>query len=369
MTDTKTSAKGFDYASKIGSLIAMSEDENLTAEARTAYRNKAEELMRQYRISEEEAIAKDQFAIVPEVYEIFVMETGAYNNVLKSQYAQIFREVARHAGVEFKLQYVWDRDDDDRSKLKATVVGYEGDVNLAKFLWISARLVFMTRIDARVNPELSDQENAYYMRNSGMRRNAVAKALWGSASDDGVAHGRVQKLYLAECTKRGEDPRVAGRGINVETYRKAYADAFVAEFGYRLRSSRDAADAKGGALELKGRKERVQEAFWALFPDMRPAPRMTQEESDAYWAAQQAAEDNCIACKKTKSATGKCKDHRPYEPTERDRRDSWKRHSSPEARAGRAAGSAAARAVNVQRTAGERHARTEASPERTALGS
>lgn len=367
MTDAKTSAKGYDYATKIGSLIAMSEDESLPEATRTAYRNKAEQLMREYRISEEQAIAKDQFSIMPERYVIVLMESNAYSNPLAERYAAIFREVCRHAGVRQVVRYVWD--DNDMSQMAGIVVGYEGDVNLAKFLWTAARLVFMTRIDARVNPALSDQENAYYLRNSGQRRNAVATALWGSKPDDGVSHGRVQKLYLAECALRGEKPRVAGRGINANLYREAYADAFVAEFGWRLRSARDAADAQGGALELKGRKERVDEAFYALYPSMRPSAPMTDEERAAYWARQEEDEANCEACKKTTSITLKCKRHRPYEPTEADRRASWRRHSSPEARAGQAAGAAAARAVNVARTTGEPNARAEAAPERTALGS
>lgn len=368
MTDSKTSAKGFDYSSKIGSLIAMSEDESLPAEARTAYRNKAERLMREYRISEEQTIAKDQFSVMPETAKIVLVESNAYYNPLSMKYAAIFSEVAQHAGVRYALSYGWSGGDDNVSQLVVTVVGYEGDINLAKFLWISARLVFMTRIDASVNPALSDSENCFYLRNAGWSRKDVAKALWNSDEKDGTAHGRVQKLYLAECETRGEKPMVAGKGFQAKAYREAYADAFAAEFGWRLRSARDAADAIGGALELKGRKERVDEAFYTLYPKKRPAP-MTEQERAAYWEAQLASEANCGKCKTTKHVTGQCKDHRPYEPTEADRRASWRKHSSPEARAGQRNGTAAARSVNVQRTAGERHASTEAAEQRIALGS
>lgn len=247
MTDAKTSAKGYDYASKIGSLIAMSEDDSLSDEARRAYRLKAEQLMRDYRVAEEEAIAKDETAALVGRYEIVLLHGDAFRSDLRHQYFDIWREVAKHAGVMSRMEYRYpSKDDVDSSQVVAVVYGYEMDVRLAEFLWTAAHLVFVTRIDARPNPQLDDQENCYYLRNSGMPRNEIAYALWGSDRKDGAAHGKVQRLYLAECAKREEKPRVAGRGLQVSQYRDAYANAFTDEFGYRLRSARDAADSEGG---------------------------------------------------------------------------------------------------------------------------
>lgn len=361
-----------DYAKLIGHLIAKAESAQEIGheEEAKAYRLKAEELMREYRISEEETIAQDQFSVLPKRFEVVLQEDAYYRSEFSAQYRQIWHEVARHAGVSYVLEYRYPKygADEDQDRLTGVVAvgyGYEIDVRLAELLWTAARLVFMTRIDAKVNPELSDAENCYYLRNSGMPRNEIAEKLWGSDRKDGAAHGKVQKLYLAECARRGEDPKVAGRGIQVGLYRQAYADAFVNQFGWRLREARDAADSAGGVLELKGRKERVAEALYAEFPDSRP---MSAEEREELRKKHQAAIDDCPACKTTKSKSGKCKYHRPRYATAEDYRRWDRQENSPEARAGRRNGAAAANAVNISRTAGERTQRAEARPDRPALG-
>lgn len=351
------------YAQTIGHLIAMAEDEGLTEEARKSYRLKAEQLMREYRISEEEAIARDESVAEPIELKIDLVERGAFDNPLSQRYADLWYSICRHAGVRTKVAYDY-TDEDQSGKVVATAVGYEGDLKLAEFLWTAARLVFLTRIDASVNPELSDQENCYFLRNSGMKRNDIANQLWGSAYNDGHAHGKVQRLYLAECAKRGEKPLVAGRGIQVSVYREAYASGFVREFGWRLQEARDAADSEGGALVMHGRVERVNEAFYERFPQFRP---MSEEKRAKYEAETAEARNNCLKCKRRKDGT-KCRDHRAYVATEADRRAHYRKYESPEARAGQTAGVAAAKAVNVERTAGARTQRTDAAPERVALG-
>jgi hypothetical protein len=364
-----------DYAKLIGSLIAHAEDEGNSEEARATYRAKAEELMREYRIAEEETIATDQFSILPGRFEIVLLESDAMHNPLRYQYVQIWEEVAKHAGVRFHVEYLWPAWSKEASEENEDVVtgvvvigyGYESDVRLAEMLWTSARLVFMTRIDARVNPALSDQENCYFMRNSGMSRIDIAAQLWGEETRVKAGpHAKVQKLYLAECEKRGEEPKVSGRGIQVSLYREAYADSFVDQFGWQLREARDAADATSGPLELPGRKERVAEAFYEEFPNQRPAT--PEENAERVMAWKLRAEQPCSDCTKTKSKTGKCRFHRPYETTKADRAR-WERTSrSPEAAAGRAAGAAAAREVNVSRTAGPRTQSTDAAPARPQIG-
>lgn len=372
MNDAKTSANGFNYAAKIGKLIAMAEDETLSAEARIAYREKAELLMREYRISEEQTIAGDQFSILPGRFEVVLMESNAYLNDLRDDYVSLWREIARHAGVRSVVEFRWSDKpyhNYDECQLVAVVYGYEIDVHIAEFYWTAARLVFMTRIDARPQSTLTDQENCYFMRNSGMSRIDIAAALWGEETRLKAApHARVQNLYLAECATRGEEPRVAGRGIQVKAYREAYANSFVSEFGWRLREARDAADSKGGVIDLAGRSERVDEAFYAAYPGRRPMTAEQQAEAQAKWAAEAEAElADCEACKTTKSKTGKCKRHRPVEYSEADYRRWDRKQNGPEARAGRANGAAAARAVNVERTAGPRTQRTEPAPTRSQI--
>jgi hypothetical protein len=362
-----------DYAKLIGHLIANAENEGNSPEARTAYRLKAEELMREYRIAEEETIATDQFSVLPGRFEVVLMESGAYFSEMKSHYLALFREIAKHAGVRFVAEYRWaddERRNYDECSLVAVTYGYEMDVRLAEFYWTAARLVFMTRIDARVDRKLSDQENCYYLRNSGVARIDIAAMLWGEETRTKAApHAKVQKLYLAECAARGEEPKVAGRGIQVKLYREAYANAFVSEFGWRLREARDGADSTGGGLVLRGRKERVDEAFYEAYPNRRPMSAEERAAQEARWAAEEAAAGPCPACAVTKSKTGLCKRCRPTTYSNADYRRWDRQQNGPEARAGRQNGAAAARSVNVSRTAGPRTQSADAAPERTALGS
>lgn len=353
----------FDYAAKISKLIAMAEDQSLPEAARASYQSKAESLMREYRISEEEAIASESTAAVPVSDELPIMETNAYENDLRDYYWSMWSRIAQHCGVRTAGKYNgWDAD----SKLTATVVGYEGDIRYAELLYTAARLVFMTRIDARVNPELSDQENCYYLRNSGMKRNEIAYRLWGSSSTDGAAHGRVQKLYMAECAVRQEVPKVSGRGIQVSVYRDAYARAFTNQLGYRLRAASEAVDKVSGGLELHGRKERVDEAFYSLFPVYRP---MSAEERAQWMAEIEEEEAKCEDCRKTTSKTRKCAKHRPTEVSAADLRRYNRRHHSPEAYAGERAGQRAAADVHIGRSGTPEPRQAHSAPERQGISS
>jgi hypothetical protein len=382
-------------AEKIGKLIAMSEDESLPKAARDTYAEKAEELMREYRINEEEVITSGgESASLPQAFRIVLVEglNLWYSGEYADAYQRIWREIKNHAGLVGHVEY--DYSQESKRNLVAVGYGYEIDIRLAQFLWTSAHLTFATRIDPKVNPRLSDQENCYYMRGAGMERRDVAKALWGSDEKDGAAHGKVHKLYLAECAARNEVPSVGGKGFQGKRYRDAYSNGFVDTFGWRLRDARSSVDAKQGGLVLHGRKERVQAAYFEAFPAKDPnspenvARREQQSErSAAYWDAQAAAELECQTkgnCHKAmvrlekavaergfpanshEVDTAKCKNHRPYEATASDRARWEREENNPERSAGRRAGSAAASSVEFRRTASDR-AQKAGSAERTAL--
>jgi hypothetical protein len=353
-----------DYAKMIGALIANAEDETLPQAARDLYRAKAEGLMREYRIAEEDAIATESTSAVPVIDQITIMETHAYDNPLRSHYWAIMCHIANHCGIRVAGRYEgnWG----ESSKLVANVVGYEGDLKYAELLFLAARLVFLTRIDARVDRSLSDQLNCYYMRGSGMSRKDIAEALWGSSLTDGAAHGKVQKLYMAECAVREETPKVSGRGIQVAVYREAYARGFVNEIFWRLDAASSAVDKESGTVLLHGRKERVDEAFYAAFPTHRP---MTEEERAKANAAYAEEVANCPECKKTKHASGNCKAHRPTELTAADRRRQNRLYGSAEAHAGMRAGASAAKDVHIGRSGTAQARAAGAAQERAGIGS
>lgn len=383
-------------AEKIGKLIAMSEDESLPKAARDSYAEKAEELSRQYRIDEENVITSGGAAAsTPQPYRIILVEglNLWYSGEYADAYQRIWKEIRNHTGLVGHVEY--DYSQENRRSLVAVGYGYEIDIRLAQFLWTAAHLTFATRIDPKVNPSLSDQLNCYYMRGAGMERRDVAKALWGSDEKDGAAHGKVHKLYLAECAARGEQPSVGGKGFQGKRYREAYSNGFVDTFGWRLRDARSAVDAKSGGLILHGRKDRVLAAYFEAFPTKDPnspenvAKREENNARSAEWQARAAAErhecetkGNCrnailrlekavadrgYPASSHEVETAKCRKHRPWEATAADRARWAREANNPEQSAGRRAGSAAASSVQFRRTAEER-AQKAGSAERTALG-
>lgn len=367
-------------AELIGKLTAMSEDESLSREARASYAEKAEQLMREYRVDEEYVISTGESQVVPIKFEITLVEYlgSYYANTFRDNYMEIWREISQHAGLKSHTEYRYDSDDDNaaRNRIVAVGYGYEIDIRLAQFLWTAAHLTFATRIDVKVDPNLSDQLNCYYMRGSGMERNDIAWQLWSSAYTDGAAHGKVQKLYLAECKLRGEEPTVGGKGFQAARYREAYAEGFCDQFGHRLRDARSAVDAKQGGLVLHGRAERVAEAYYTEWEDRRPEPvdpearAKRREAMQARWDAEDEERRKCKEsgrCARAKS--GECRKHRTYHATAADRQRWARQERAPERIAGRRAGVAAASSVEFRRTAGERTHKAPRAEERTALGS
>jgi len=309
---------------RVAALISKAEDRAVTPEEAAAYRAKADQLMRQYRIEEEHLIASDPIAVSPVIEELVLCEQ---RSDFSQDYINIMHAAAQHAGV--RAQYMWTRRD-GHTVLLATLVGYEGDVRMAAWIYSAARLVFVEKIEPAVDKMLTDEENIYRLRSAGITRRNVAWQLW--ELDTHAAHAKVGAVYKAECAKRGETPALDGRGISAALYRSQYAQGFSTALYWKLREARDAADSVGGPLVLHGRAERVDEAFYEAFPHLKPKAQPTEAE---------LALQESLPAKKSKAP-------RPRKWTQADEAR-FQRNHSPVAEAGRAAGQAAVRQVQIDR--------------------
>lgn len=309
-------AKFTKILARIRKLLDLAEHPNTPPAEAELSRARAEHLMREYRVEEEQAIAADPQSLTPVNRVVDVTDSDEFG----SHYATLLAWIGRHVGICVRSSWAWDG---KGYLVKATVVGYDSDIRLAELLFTQARMAFGEHLEPKVDPTLSDQENAYRLRRAGLERNRVANLLWGASvgSDGAQAHGRVAKLYKAECEARGERAALSGRGVNAKLYRKEYADGFLSRFYARLRQARDAADRIGGLPALHGREERVNEAFYAIFPDERPAPASAPVK-----------------------ASGKAS--KPYRITKADERR-MARRMRPEAQAARNAGRSAADTVAI----------------------
>lgn len=252
--------------SKIQALLAKAEStQSQFPEEAAAYYTKAEELMRLYRIDEEQLIATDQFAAVPVMHSLYAMPT---QTEFHTEYSGMMYWIKEHCGIETVMR--WNNDNEEPGYW-FDLFGYEGDLRMAEWLWSSARLVFGSHLEPSVDSKLSDQVNAYNLRQAGILRKDIARKLWGENTP--ANRSRAQRLYLAECKVRGEQPLLTGPGSDAEQYRESYAQGFVYRLSDRLRASRDAVDSTGGVMVLHGRADRVREAMYTAYPNRRPKPR------------------------------------------------------------------------------------------------
>jgi len=313
-----------DWAAKIQGLLANADDPSLPDAARETYRAKAEQLMKDYRVAEEEALATDPGSSTPIAREVRIT-TGWRDNVLDSWYSMVFGVIVRHTGCRYRMH--WNNGD------VATVVGYEGDVRYTEFLWTAALLMFSTRIDPVWDSSLPESENIWRLRNAGIERRVIADKAWGyNAGTVAANRSKVQRIYLRECATRGEDARATGLSHQTDVYRQAYARSFFDTLRQRLQTARDAADSAGGGVVLYGRMERVDEAFYTRFPNLRPNPNPTPY----------VAPEPCKNCTPDKP----CRKHRWNGADERR----WQRdHNSSSAHAGNASGRVAAEGVRIDR--------------------
>jgi hypothetical protein len=306
----------------ISGLIAKAESTDSEHEA-AALRAKAEELMRKYRIEEENLIAADPGTLTPTHKTFDVVESG---HEFIDEIYQLWYDIAAHCGVRHHVQYEYRSG--RPSAYVTTAVGYASDLRYAELLFVSARLVFASKLTPEVNPQESDRANVYRLRSAGRTRRSIALLMWGE--DTHAAHAKVGKLYAEACAERGEDPVVAGRTINAKTYRSVFARSFTSAFRYRLFKARQSASATGGGLELAGREERVNEAFYAMYPAQRPQPKTEEKATD--------------------SKPGKAV--KEWKPTKADIARHNRLNNSETAQAARRAGIDAAADVRLARTAG-----------------
>jgi hypothetical protein len=324
---------GFDYAAKIRALLEAAEGFDRTAERETDpeaaegyrkaasnYRAQAEKFMQDYRIAEEEALAAGDGS---EPIETTIVLTTRHTD-LSYYYRLVFATVATHTGVRSHITRA-----PGTASLVATVIGYEGDVRYAEYLWTAAYLMFSTRVDPVWDNNRTEAENIYLLRNAGIERRKIADWAW-SNGEVAAARSKVQRIYLRECEVRGEQPMATGLNHDTKTYRQAYAESFRNTLARRLQAARDAADSVGGAVVLHGRADRVDEAFYARFPMYRPSDTPP------------APAEPCKRCQPGKP----CRTHR-WTKTDEAR---WQRaNHSPSATAGRASGRTAAEGVGIER--------------------
>jgi hypothetical protein len=291
---------------KVRKLLERADHPNTPPGEADSAREMAESLMLKYRISEAVAVSSGEApSIVPQWREVRLFTT---DSEFSAFYFNLVGAVAAHIGARHVTK--WTQDEDGKAWATLNWVGYATDLSYGDMLLTAAMLEFSKRLEPKYNPGLSDEENAWMLRNAGWERKRIAKVMfgdWTTENEMKAKNRKVTNLIKKHAEKIGEDAdHLLGRGVNVKLYRESYAQGFVNTFSSRLFRMRTAAGEEGsGTLVLVSRKENVDEAFYTKFPQYRPKPEDLRPYEDPT--------KTCEKCKKAKS--GYCRDHGYLRPT------------------------------------------------------
>lgn len=318
---------------RVRALWASSTDESYPEELRESYRTRAEALMFKHRITL--ATLGEQGESLLGEPEWRVLDLYAVGSEYWDAYETIVYTLLQHC----ELRGTTDRSE---GRVRLEVVGFPADLGYFELLLTSCLLAFGSRLEPQWDTSISFDENVYRLRAAGWERGRIARKAWPAEFADlslgfvnKTLNKRVSAIYEREAAKRDESTAgVSGRGANVGTYRKSYAEAFVSELWRRLSRMRIARGQESAAIILKSVKEKVDEAYYIKYPSRRPRP--ASAGTAGVWRAPNA---DCARCKKAKG--GFCREHSYLRMKKRAER--------PWSEAGYARGEAAARTVDLGR--------------------
>lgn len=290
-----------DIIRKVEGLIAKAEGTENNHEA-DAFRTKAEAMMLQYRIEESQVGKGGQASVseaLPQWEDIVVCSS---TSSFRWSYVDLLITVARHMDVRHELANQVDNETGGMNVV-AQCVGYESDLRFLRVLWSSIRLAFQDKLEPKVDPSLSMEENAYRLRAAGTEGIKMAYLLFeGDTSKSNRIKARKAARKFA--VSIGENPDAfSGQGNSMKLYRESYSQGFKGTIRSRLRTMSNAREpGTHGGIVLASRKDNIDEAYYERFPNRRPKPAI-ENASVSSWDEQK----ECPKCQKAKS--GYCREH------------------------------------------------------------
>jgi hypothetical protein len=308
---------------QIRKLLALADHPNTPPHEADLARARAEAKMLQYRIEEATLVSKgihgnSNGGLTP-VWRTLTIANSS------SEFADYYRSIAAscltHVGGIGVTKW-------ENGYIILDACGYLTDLTYLDVLMTACLLEFGKRLEPKFDPSISIEENIYNMRSAGMERKRIARIVfgeWETENEMKAKNRKVTRIFKEESLRRGENPDdVLGRGNNMQTFRRSYADGFKDQINMRLWRMRTSVGEDSKALVLADRKEKVREAFYEKYPQYRP---QKQTESPL-------SSEPCPKCAKAKS--GYCRAHKPL-----------KFKDEPVSHAGRSRGKQAALMVDL----------------------
>lgn len=242
-------------------LLEKAADPATTPAEAQALRQKADDLMLAYAISEFEVESlkpRDQRQR-PETKNLVVCGRQV---PIKTQLVDLMQLVAEHN--RCKAVFYGLRRQEDACSVR--VIGYPSDIDYTEMLFTSLYVQMAQGLEPSPSDELTFEENLVVLKESGMKWQRIHELLQPGVPWERRHGVRYTKMYTDYC-KNNERHRMY---TNPTRYQRNYAEAFVQTVGIRLREIRthqQQAGTAGTGMELALRDE-VGAAFQEMFPKL-----------------------------------------------------------------------------------------------------
>lgn len=263
---------------KVRALLAKANDTPFTEEA-DSFRQKADELMTMFAISEFELSESDHSKREQIINRtIFVVK---YGSVVQQEMTDLSSVVARHCRcrpVYYGLTRNYKGGD-----ITVLVVGFESDVDYFDLMFTSLQMHMANDLEPKYNTADTLGQNVRRMKESGMKWERIAQLANQAMGPDTIPFPgpKAISVYKKQCTLDGVQPMKTMPTV----YVRNFAAGFVTEITYRLLEIREKSDRAvedtGMSLVLfKSRDDEVTDEFRRLFPKLSRAPMKAEGKFD-----------------------------------------------------------------------------------------
>jgi hypothetical protein len=248
---------------QVRKLLDKASDSGTSPAEAEALRNKADDLMLAYAISEfevQQRKAKGEREM-PERRSIAVITTERHP--LKTQLVDLFGTVVTHA----RCRAVYSGITNPHSRVTATVVGFPTDLEYLEMMFTSLQVQLANNLEPHPDPNLTYEENLCLLKEAGMKWERVWELLFpGEPWNRSKAIQMLTNRYTAYCNETGR-PRLRTSPI---TYQRNFAEGYNAEvwrrfYDMRKRQQEQHVGGSGMELALRDMKSEVDDMFGQQF--------------------------------------------------------------------------------------------------------
>lgn len=245
----------------IKNLLERAAHPETPAAEQAACQQKAEDLMRKYRIDAALLAFGNPEQGRKVLTEEFEVIHGEFAKHLKSMQFGVYL----HA--KCRIASGWN---------KFTVVGYEDDIFYAGLMWSNIHLDFISKMLPKWTRTRSFEENVYMLKESGKSWMDIVHAAPQDANLTAKSGSRLRTAYNKHAKSLGIDlEEKKAHPRNPKLWRESFAESYAETLNSRLRimaanAERDNTPSEKGALALISDQSRVDAEFYKLFPHLDP---------------------------------------------------------------------------------------------------